>query len=99
LVPTGRPVGTGLGLAAQFNLSLDYFFPDTIGNRCFPDDEVTAFRLPHKAPSGEAPSCIKIEAYQRLGVVRGGEQTAPAKRAPSSLLARFHSLQLENCFR
>jgi hypothetical protein len=27
--------GTGLGVAAQFNLSLDYFFPDTIGKPLF----------------------------------------------------------------
>jgi hypothetical protein len=35
LVPAGRPVGRGLGVAAQFNLSLDYFFPDTIGKPLF----------------------------------------------------------------
>jgi hypothetical protein len=35
LVPAGRGVGNGLGVAAQFNLSLDYFFPDTIGKPLF----------------------------------------------------------------
>ncbi len=35
LVPAGRGAGTGLGVAAQFNLSLDYFFPDTIGKPLF----------------------------------------------------------------
>ena len=36
LVPAGRGAGNGLGVAAQFNLSLDYFFPDTIGKPLFP---------------------------------------------------------------
>ncbi|HXC15141.1 MAG TPA: hypothetical protein VNV39_20175 [Stellaceae bacterium] len=35
LVPAGRGAATGLGVAAQFNLSLDYFFPDTIGKPLF----------------------------------------------------------------
>ena len=35
LVPAGRGAGNGLGVAAQFNLSLDYFFPDTIGKPLF----------------------------------------------------------------
>ena len=35
LVPAGRGAGTGLGVAAQFNLSLDYFFPNTIGKPLF----------------------------------------------------------------
>ena len=35
LVPAGRGAGSGLGVAAQFNLSLDYFFPDTIGKPVF----------------------------------------------------------------
>jgi hypothetical protein len=35
LVPAGRGAGSGLGVAAQFNLSLDYFFPDTIGKPLF----------------------------------------------------------------
>jgi len=34
LIPAGRG-GAGLGVAAQFNLSLDYFFPDTIGKPLF----------------------------------------------------------------
>jgi hypothetical protein len=34
-VPAGRSAATGLGVAAQFNLSLDYFFPDTIGKPLF----------------------------------------------------------------
>jgi hypothetical protein len=34
-IPVGRDAGTGLGVAAQFNLSLDYFFPDTIGKPLF----------------------------------------------------------------
>ena len=36
LVPAGRGAGNGLGVAAQFNLSLDYFFPDTIDKPLFP---------------------------------------------------------------
>jgi hypothetical protein len=35
LVPAGRGPFTGLGVAAQFNLSLDYFFPDTLGRPLF----------------------------------------------------------------
>src|SRR5271165_4593968 len=35
LVPAGRGAGNGLGVAAQFNLSLDCFFPDTIGKPLF----------------------------------------------------------------
>jgi hypothetical protein len=35
LVPAGLPAGRGLGVAAQFNLSLDYFFPDSIGKPIF----------------------------------------------------------------
>jgi hypothetical protein len=35
LVPVGRTGGRGPGVAAQFNLSLDYFFPDTIGKPLF----------------------------------------------------------------
>jgi hypothetical protein len=35
LVPAGRGAGTGLGVVAQFNLSLDYVFPDTIGKPLF----------------------------------------------------------------
>ena len=35
LVPAGHGAGTGLGVAAQFNLSLDYFFPNTIGKPLF----------------------------------------------------------------
>jgi hypothetical protein len=35
LVPAGRSAGAGLGVAAQLNLSLDYFFPDTIGKPLF----------------------------------------------------------------
>jgi hypothetical protein len=35
LVPAGRGASNGLGIAAQFNLSLDYFFPDTIGKPLF----------------------------------------------------------------
>jgi hypothetical protein len=35
LVPAGHGAGTGIGVAAQFNLSLDYFFPDTIGRPLF----------------------------------------------------------------
>lgn len=35
LVPAGHTAGNGLGVAAQFNLSLDYFFPDTIGKPLF----------------------------------------------------------------
>ena len=35
LVPAGRSASTGLGVAAQFNLSLDYFFSDTIGKPLF----------------------------------------------------------------
>jgi hypothetical protein len=35
LVPAGRGAATGPGVAAQFNLSLDYFFPDTIGKPLF----------------------------------------------------------------
>jgi len=34
-VPAGRGAGTGLGVAAQFNLSLDSFFRDTIGKPLF----------------------------------------------------------------
>jgi hypothetical protein len=35
IIPAGRPTGRGVGVAAQFNLSLDYFFPDTIGRPLF----------------------------------------------------------------
>jgi hypothetical protein len=35
VIPAGRPTGRGVGVAAQFNLSLDYFFPDTIGRPLF----------------------------------------------------------------
>jgi hypothetical protein len=35
LVPAGRGPATGLGVAAQLNISLDYFFPDTIGKPLF----------------------------------------------------------------
>jgi hypothetical protein len=35
LVPAGRSAVTGLGVAAQLNISLDYFFPDTIGKPLF----------------------------------------------------------------
>jgi hypothetical protein len=35
LVPAGRSNVTGLGVAAQLNISLDYFFPDTIGKPLF----------------------------------------------------------------
>jgi hypothetical protein len=35
LLPAGRGAATGFGVAAQFNLSLDYFFPDTIGKPLF----------------------------------------------------------------
>ncbi len=35
LVPAGRSPVTGLGVAAQLNISLDYFFPDTIGKPLF----------------------------------------------------------------
>ena len=35
LVPAGPSAVTGLGVAAQFNISLDYFFPDTIGKPLF----------------------------------------------------------------
>jgi hypothetical protein len=35
LVPAGRTAGNGLGVAAQLNISLDYFFPDTIGKPLF----------------------------------------------------------------
>lgn len=35
LVPAGRTAGNGLGVAAQFNLSLDYFLPGTIGKPLF----------------------------------------------------------------
>lgn len=35
LVPAGPSNVTGLGVAAQLNISLDYFFPDTIGKPLF----------------------------------------------------------------
>ena len=35
LVPAGRGAASGLGVVAQFNLSLDYFFPDTVGKPLF----------------------------------------------------------------
>ena len=35
LVPAGHSAVTGLGVAAQLNISLDYFFPDTIGKPLF----------------------------------------------------------------
>jgi hypothetical protein len=35
LVPVGHSTGTGLGVTAQLNLALDYFFPDTIGKPLF----------------------------------------------------------------
>jgi hypothetical protein len=35
LVPAGRSAVTGLGVAAQLNIALDYFFPDTIGKPLF----------------------------------------------------------------
>jgi hypothetical protein len=35
LVPAGRGTATGLGVAAQLNIALDYFFPDTIGKPLF----------------------------------------------------------------
>jgi hypothetical protein len=35
LVPAGRSAVTGLGVAAQLNIALDYFFPDTIGRPLF----------------------------------------------------------------
>jgi hypothetical protein len=35
LIPAGRSNVTGLGVAAQLNISLDYFFPDTIGKPLF----------------------------------------------------------------
>ena len=35
LIPAGRAAGTGVGITAQLNLSLDYFFPDTIGKPLF----------------------------------------------------------------
>jgi hypothetical protein len=35
LVPAGRGPVSGVGVAAQLNISLDYFFPDTIGKPLF----------------------------------------------------------------
>ena len=35
LVPAGRAAGAGLGVTARLNLSLDYFFPDTIAKPLF----------------------------------------------------------------
>jgi hypothetical protein len=35
LIPAGPGGATGLGVAAQLNISLDYFFPDTIGKPLF----------------------------------------------------------------
>jgi hypothetical protein len=35
LVPAGRSAVTGLGVTAQLNIALDYFFPDTIGKPLF----------------------------------------------------------------
>ncbi len=35
LVPAGRGAGAGLGVVAQFNMSLDYFFPDSVGKPLF----------------------------------------------------------------
>jgi hypothetical protein len=35
LVPAGPGTATGLGIVAQLNISLDYFFPDTIGKPLF----------------------------------------------------------------
>ena len=35
LIPAGPGAVTGLGVAAQLNISLDYFFPDTIGKPLF----------------------------------------------------------------
>ncbi len=34
-VPANRAAGTGAGILAQFSLSLDYFFPDSIGKPLF----------------------------------------------------------------
>jgi hypothetical protein len=34
-VPANHAAGTGVGVLAQFTLSLDYFFPDTIGKPIF----------------------------------------------------------------
>jgi hypothetical protein len=34
-IPASRAAGTGLGVLAQFYLSLDYFFPDSIGKPLF----------------------------------------------------------------
>ncbi len=34
-VPANRAAGTGAGVLAQFSLSLDYFFPDSIGKPLF----------------------------------------------------------------
>lgn len=36
LVPATHATGTGPGVIAQFHLSLDYFFPDSIGKPLFP---------------------------------------------------------------
>ena len=34
-VPANRAAGSGAGVLAQFTLSFDYFFPDTIGKPLF----------------------------------------------------------------
>jgi hypothetical protein len=34
-IPASHAAGTGVGVLAQFYLSLDYFFPDSIGKPLF----------------------------------------------------------------